>query len=381
MRQLLYIKKRKLEWHDASEPSLESPDDALVRPVAVARCDLDRAFLLHDLPSAIRLGATVHWIDPLAAATFGAPAFAGPFPFGHECVAEVVQIGDRVRGLAVADLVVVPFQVSCGACSSCQRSLTAHCTTDRPARISVFGFGKNMGGWGGAVSDLLRVPHAGHMLLRVPEGSDPAGLASCSDNVPDGWRTVAPHLAACPEAPVLIVGGMASSVGLYAAASAVALGSTRVDYVDSSRARLEIAQRLGANPIEVQHARRFFACNASFIRGGYPIAVDASGMVGALTYAIRSLSPGGVCTSVAFYLRRGTPLPLWSMYINNSRFETGFANVRDYLPAVLEAVRAGRLRPELVTTLIASWEDAPRALLERTTKVVIMRAPICRRGA
>ena len=34
-----------------------------------------------------------------------------------------------------------------------------------------------------------------------------------------------------------------------------------------------------------------------------------------------------------------------------------------------------RFQPALVTTLIANWDDAPRALLERSTKVVIRREP------
>ena len=40
----------------------------------------------------------------------------GPFAIGHECIAEVVAIGDAVRALAVGDRVVVPWSVSCGEC-------------------------------------------------------------------------------------------------------------------------------------------------------------------------------------------------------------------------------------------------------------------------
>ena len=44
----------------------------------------------------------------------------------------------------------------------------------------------------------------------------------------------------------------ARSCGLYAAGIAVALGSSRVECLDGSRARLEIAQSLGGNPIQIQ---------------------------------------------------------------------------------------------------------------------------------
>lgn len=65
------------------------------------------------------------------------------------------------------------------------------------------------------------------MLVRVPAGVDPLALASASDNLTDAYRTVAPHLLRSSEAPVLIVGGGAKSIGLYAVGIAKALGSSR----------------------------------------------------------------------------------------------------------------------------------------------------------
>jgi threonine dehydrogenase-like Zn-dependent dehydrogenase len=50
MRQLTYIKKGKLEWWDVPEPTLESPEDAIVRPIAASRCDGDCAYLHLPLP-------------------------------------------------------------------------------------------------------------------------------------------------------------------------------------------------------------------------------------------------------------------------------------------------------------------------------------------
>ena len=59
------------------------------------------------------------------------------------------------------------------------------------------------------------------MLLAVPDGIEPARIASLSDNIPDAWRTVGPQLEAEPGAAVLICAG-AGSIALYAAALAVA---------------------------------------------------------------------------------------------------------------------------------------------------------------
>jgi threonine dehydrogenase-like Zn-dependent dehydrogenase len=178
VRQLVYVRRGKLEWREGPEPALRSASGALVRPVVAARCDLDVAFLRHDLAAPALLARALHLVDPLVLQTFGSPPFRGPFPYGHECVAEVVRIGEQVTRLSVGDLVVVPFQISCGSCAPCARGLTAHCSTDRRTPVATYGFGDPSGGWGGAVSDLLHVPHADHMLLPVPAGVDPLARGS-----------------------------------------------------------------------------------------------------------------------------------------------------------------------------------------------------------
>ena len=102
----------------------------------------------------------------------------------------------------------------------------------------MYGFGAVGGDWGGFLSDLVRVPWADHMLVPLPQGLDPAAVASASDNIPDAWRTVGPPLEREPGAPVLIVGGAgAGSIGLYAAGIARALGSESVTYVDADAGR------------------------------------------------------------------------------------------------------------------------------------------------
>ncbi len=91
--------------------------------------------------------------------------------------------------------------------------------------------------FGGAFSDLMLVPFADHMLVGLPEGVDPMTAASASDNIADGWRAVAPHLKVRPGASVLVVGGGAKSVGLYAAGIAVALEAGHVLYLDDDEDR------------------------------------------------------------------------------------------------------------------------------------------------
>ncbi len=339
MQQLTFVGGGRFAWEDVPVPELGSGEAALVRPVAVATCDLD------------------------AAVVSGRAPLPGPFAFGHEFIADVVDIGDAVASVRPGDRVIVPFQVSCGTCELCRRGLTASCATaGSGAAYGMAPIARRE--WGGAVSDFVRVPYADAMLVALPAGLDSASVASVSDNVPDGWRAVAGPLVRRPAAPVLVVGG-AGDVALYAVAAAVALGSSQVDYVDTDARRLAVAERVGAHAVErpVDGSRL----------GRYPITVDHSGDVAGLHSTLRSTEPGGSCTSTAIYFAPETALPLLEMYTRGVEFRTGRVNARVAIPQVLELVTAGRLRPELVTSATVQWNDAPTALAGLEAKTVIVR--------
>jgi alcohol dehydrogenase len=340
MRRLVYTGPRRLEWQEAVEPRVESDDAAIVRPVAVATCDLDALIVAGQSP------------------------FAPPFPIGHECVAEVVDVGDSVTTVQSGALVSVPFQISCGECRACRGGRTSNCA--QVPFMATYGFGPAVEQWGGFLSDLVLVPYAGHMLVPVPEGLTPAAVASASDNISDAWRAVAPPLRDEPAAPVLVVGGAgAGSIGLYAAAIAVALRSSSVTYVDRDADRRAIAASLGATVVEDIPKRL----------GPYPVTVDAAATQEGLNFALRSTAPDGVCTSTAIYFGEQPRMPLLEMYTKGITFRTGRVNARSAMPEVLGLAADGRLRPELVTTQVVPWKNAAEALADGSwTKLVIERA-------
>jgi threonine dehydrogenase-like Zn-dependent dehydrogenase len=343
MQQLMFLEPGRLEVQEAPAPELRGPGEALVRPLAVAACDLDLAI--------------VHGHAPLR----------GPFAFGHEGVFEVVEAGDAVRAFAPGDVVSVPYHVSCGSCASCRRGRTAACTGHGAPGAALFagqcyGLAQGAQNWGGFLSDLVRVPYADHMLLGLPAEVDPVAVASLSDNIVDGWRCVAAPLAAEPGAPVLVVGGT-PSVGLYAAGVAVALGAERVDYVDTSPDRLERAERLGATPVPGTPERL----------GPYPITVDAAAHPDGLRLALRSVAPGGTCTSIGIYYAP-VELPLLELFLADVTFRTGMAHTHPARAEALALVAAGRLHPELVTAAQVAWDDAVDALSHATGKLVVTRS-------
>jgi len=170
MRRVEYIGPSCLEWREATSPCLRADADTLVRFFAVATCDLDRAIVRGRTPA------------------------TGPFAFGHEGVAEGIEVGSRIRDFAVGDVVSVPFQQSCGSCTACHEGRTAH--WDGLTPMSMYGLGPfSNQHCGGFLSDCVRVPFADHTLVPIPPSVDPIALASLSDNISDAWRLVAPPLS------------------------------------------------------------------------------------------------------------------------------------------------------------------------------------------
>jgi len=342
MRQLTFEAAGSYAWREVPEPRITAPAQALVRPLAVACCDLD-------------VGVSQGWL-PVP------PGHA----VGHEGLAEVVAVGDDVRGVGVGDRVVVPFQISCGTCRACRRGVTGSCAS--VPLMATYGMAPISGlDGGGFMSDLVLVPYADAMLVPVPDTVDPVAIASLSDNIPDGWRTVGPFTEALAtldpdERRVLVVGKL--SIGLYAAAFAAALGA-HVDYVDTDAQRLAAAEKLGAVAHDVAKPDKSW--------GRYPVTVHTSTDPALLAATLRATWPDGVCTDTGVYFQPTVEMPMLSMYTRGVRFVTGRVNARAVIPHVLDLLADGcDLSPAV--DRVVSWEEAPAAWPAMTGKTVFTRA-------
>jgi alcohol dehydrogenase len=352
MRSLRLTRPGRLTWQDCPVPPLSSPSGALVRPVAMATCDLDR---------------------PLG---LGATPFPRPLHFGHECVAEVLTVGEDVRSVRPGDLVAVPFQISCGACAACRAGLPGNCRGVPP--ISMYGFGVAGGAWGGTFAEQVAVPYADAMLVPLPPGVDPVAVASVGDTLSDAYRHIAPHLEHLrrhPDGPgILLLGSMRSqslfgaSVPLYAAQVARALIPEATLVLIDARAQVrDSAARLGfdvATPRSLRHRQA-------------PLVVDCSADRRGMAAALAATAPDGICRC-AGTLHASVPIPATRMFGRNSTLVIARSHVRTLMPAVLDLVAAGRLHPEKVTTTVAPFDDAPDALAEylrsQVTKTVLVAA-------
>jgi len=336
MRALIASGGATLTWRSVPVPPPPGPAAALVRPIAVATCDLDRALVL---------GAT-------------------PFPLslcvGHECVAEVLEVGDQVATVRVGQRVVVPFQINCGQCGSCLAGRTSNCTGVPP--LSMYGFGVGGGHWGGMLSEQVAVPFADAMLVPLPAGMDPVAAASAADTMSDAYRHIGPHLPGLlrrdPDAEVTVIAGLgrrtifSASVPLYAGMIALALGARRVRLVDGRADVRAAGARLGLEPVHPRELRRTPPA---------ALVVAATASRAGLWAAMSRTAPDGVCSSLGG-LHRTARIPAMQLYGRNISFHVGRTDARAVIPSVLELIADGRFSPERVISTHGSLDDAPRLL-------------------
>jgi alcohol dehydrogenase len=326
----------RLRWQTVPVPAPPASDAALVRPVACSTCDIDCMIAL------------------------GRGQFALPLHLGHECVADVLEVGERVTRVRPGDRVVVPFQISCGECAACTAGRTGNCTGVPP--VSMYGMGMVGGLWGGAFAEQLTVPFADAMLVPLPEGVDPVAAASAADNICDAYRHIGPHLPRLLEedadTDVLILAAprqrfyFSGSLPLYVGLLAKAHGARNVRLIDARRAIREHAIRLGIEALEPRQARGLEPAR---------LVADCSG--GDLALALSYTAPDGICSSSGSF-HRSTRVPTLQMYLHNVTLHFGHTHARALMPAVLELIASGKLDAGSVVTNVAPLSDAPSALAD-----------------
>lgn len=174
-----------------------------------------------------------------------------PLVLGHESVGRVIATGDcgatSVDGspLRIGDRVVWSVTISCGTCDRCARGLTQKCRT-----LGKYGHdrvGVN-GDLTGAFGSHVQV-RAGTAIVRVPESLPASVLAPASCATATAWAAVnrAARDHDLEGASVRVHG--AGLVGLTAAAIAVERGAS-VEVLDPNPARLALATRFGAAPLD-----------------------------------------------------------------------------------------------------------------------------------
>lgn len=92
-----------IEYNSISIPIIESNDDVILRVIVSGIC-----------------GSDLHPYHGNEVCLYGTV-------FGHECVGEIINIGNNVINFNIGDIVAIPFSVACGKCFYCNEKMSARC--------------------------------------------------------------------------------------------------------------------------------------------------------------------------------------------------------------------------------------------------------------
>jgi threonine dehydrogenase-like Zn-dependent dehydrogenase len=360
MKALTYRGPSKLKVAEKPDPRVEHPDDVVVRVTCSAICGSD-LHLYHGLVPDTRVGST----------------------FGHEFGGVVEEVGSNVATLNRGDRVVVPFNIACGSCFYCQKSLTSLCERSNPANDiagGAFGYSHTTGGYDGGQAEYVRVPFADVGPMLVPDDMEMEDVLFLSDILPTGYQA-AEMGEVKPGATVAIFGS--GPVGLFAAKSAWLLGATRVILIDREDYRLDFARSWAdVETIDYVDAGRqdvvarlramtegrgpdvcidAVGCEASgsILQKALGMGMLQAGSATALQWAVQSVRRAGVVVAMGVYGPPWNLVPLGEIMNKGITLRGAQCNVKRYMPRLLEHIRDGRIDPRGIITHRGPLDAAP----------------------
>lgn len=335
---------RKISVDDVPDPQIEQPTDAIIRVTATGICGSDLHLYDHGATLAMKPGDII----------------------GHEPMGVVEEVGAEVSHIAPGDTVVVPFNISCGACFMCSRGLYSQCeeTQNLGGRkgASLFGYTHLYGGVPGGQAQYLRVPMAHFGPIRVDESVPEMAALLLSDVLPTSWQAV--KYADVEPGSTVVVFGL-GPIGQMSSRIALHYGAGRVIGVDIVAERLQMAARHGIEPLD---ATQFdspgdvVSAIEQLTKGrGADSVIDAVGMdatgsapdrvlqtlkvqpdrlIG-LREALGSVRRGGTVSVIGVYSMWFPNFPIGDLFDKQVTLRWGQANVRRWTADILEVLRNG----------------------------------------
>ncbi|WP_186629788.1 zinc-dependent alcohol dehydrogenase [Rhodococcus sp. BP22] len=348
MKAVTWHGKRDVRVDTVPDPIIEKPTDAVIEVTSTNIC-----------------GSDLHLYEVLG-------AFMNPGDIlGHEPMGIVREVGKEVTNLAVGDRVVIPFQISCGSCFMCDRSLYTQCETtqvrEQGMGAALFGFSELYGSVPGGQAEYLRVPQAQFTHIKVPSGAADSRYVYLSDVLPTAWQSV--MYADIPPGGSVTVLGL-GPIGDMAARIATHLGFD-VIAVDRVPERLARAQARGIRTVDLaQHAGELGDVIRDLTDGrgtdsvidavgmeahGSPVAKAAQQLTGllpdflgkpmmqkagvdrldAVYSAIDIVRRGGTISLIGVYGGVADPLPLLTMFDKQIQLRMGQANVKRWVGDIM----------------------------------------------
>ncbi len=370
MRAACWMGVRNVQVRDVPEPKILNEHDAILRITSTAIC-----------------GSDLHLYNGLV------PTMQKGDILGHEFMGEVVEVGNRVQRLSVGDRVVVPFPISCGACSQCTAGNFSTCENSNPngwmaeklfghATAGIYGYSRLTGGFAGGQAEYARVPFADTGPMKVPAGMSDEQVLFLSDILPTGYFGA--EIADIQPGHTVAVWGC-GPVGQFAIQSARLFGAERIIAIDRFQYRLDIARdRAGAtDTVNYQDEESLLDTLKELTGGRGPDrCIDAVGMEAhadsaiygvdmvkqavklendrpiALREAIQACRSGGVVSVIGVYSGFIDHFPMGTVMNRALTIRSGQAPVQRYMQPLLERIQRGELDSSFVITHRLSLEEA-----------------------
>lgn len=266
---------------------------------------------------------------------------------GHEVAGVIVEVDRTVTRFRVGERVTVPFVCACGTCLTCESG--NHQVCEQQWQPGFHG--------AGSFAEFLALPFADTNLIRLPPDVADATAAALGCRTATAYRALR-HIGRVAPGETLVVHGC-GGVGLSAVMIGRALGA-RVLAVDPDPYSRSIAESLGAAH-SFTPSDTIVAEIVEATAGGAHVSVDAIGSADVARASILSLRRRGRHIQAGL-LPNSADLPMgrviaWELSI----LGTHGMPAHDY-PELLQWVRDGQIRPELLVTRTIGLSDVPQAL-------------------
>jgi threonine dehydrogenase-like Zn-dependent dehydrogenase len=340
---------RSVSVDEVEDPIIKESNDAIIKVTSTNIC-----------------GSDLHLYE-----TMGAFMSSGDV-LGHEAIGIVLEVGRDITQLRPGDRVVIPFQISCGHCWMCERSLYTQCETTQVrgegSGAALFGYSKLYGQVPGAQAEYLRVPEAQFTHILVPEGPPDDRFIYLSDVLPTAWQAV--EYAGVPDGgSVLIlglgpIGDMASRIAQQKwidtiiavdlvderLARAIARGIQVIDLREHEDDLADVVRELtdGRGPDSVIDAVGMEAHGSPTAAVAQQVTahlpdkiieplVKKAGLdrLAAVYTAIETVRRGGTVSLSGVYGGMADPMPMMSLFDKQIQLRMGQANVKRWIPDIM----------------------------------------------
>jgi propanol-preferring alcohol dehydrogenase len=251
-----------------------------------------------------------------------------PLTLGHEVAGIVAATGTRVASPRVGERVCLHYLVTCGECGDCRAGREQFCATGQM-------IGKDRDG---GFAEFIRVPARNAHVLPAGIPFEQGAIMMCSSATALHALRKA-RIAKGETVAVFGIGGL----GVSAVQLARALGAARVFAVDVNPAKLELAGRLGAEPVDAKSADPVAAIRAATAGRGVDVALELIGFARTMEQAVEVLAPQGRA-ALAGLTRERISLAPYSDLLNREAEVIGVSDhLSSEIPELIAFVESGAL--------------------------------------